>query len=74
MSDRTQTITPEQQAHWDKGQEIADDFEALASDVARRLPGVNESVVVKLRQQVGALRDFLAGSHLPGENKEADRA
>lgn len=74
MSDRKQTITPEQQKHWDKGQEIANGFEGLAQKAAAALSGIGHPVVRGLHEQVGELRDFLAASHLPGTNEEAPNA
>ena len=85
MSDRTQTTTPEQQAHWEKGQQIVDALGALRDELTINLPDLGEPMDIgrfekvkslpgRLNMQVVALREFLADSHLPGENKEPTHA
>lgn len=59
--------TPAQQKHWERGQQIADELERTIQIVTARL---NHPVTRQLSIHIVELRDFLADSHLPGENKD----
>lgn len=76
MDAAQESVTAAQQKHWERGQAVCDGFEAIAEEAAHLLfplhPGnQHHPAATRFFKQVGALRDFLADSHLPGENESS---
>lgn len=49
---------------------LVDGFEAVAAEVDRALPGINNAISQRLAKQVVALKDFFAQSPLGGGGDE----